>query len=98
MPNFESTLPQEELTAAKLGTIDRMNKQLKATMASVGKVDGRMNDLEALLFAALEKQQRDIQSLMIAVNEIKGATEARNKFDMESNPAQYTDPAQPPVG
>ena len=32
MPNFESTLPAEELTAAKLGTIDRMNKQLKSTI------------------------------------------------------------------
>ena len=98
MPNFESTLPQEELTAAKLGTIDRMNKQLKSTMATLGNMDERMNALEAMVLAALEKQQNDIASLMIAVNSVTSEKNARDKFNMDATPDTYTDPAQPPVG
>jgi hypothetical protein len=98
MPNFESTLPAEELTAAKLGTIDRMNKQLKSTMATLGNMDERMNALEAMVLAALEKQQNDIKTLMIAVNASSSEKTARDKFDMDASPDTFNDPAQPPVG
>lgn len=73
---------------------ERLEKQLKATMSSLGELDKRISDLEALVLASLTKVQGDqvqLFSLFSSINESKTASE---KFDMSA--ALSTPPNAPP--
>ena len=93
------TSDTEALTKVKLGQVDRLKKQLQASMKTIGNLDERLTSLESLVQAALFKQQDDIKALIIEVNSLKGEKEyqkAAQKFDMDAMPAEV--PNAPPVG
>ena len=93
------TSDTEALTKVKLGQVDRLKKQLQASMKTIGNLDERLTTLESMVHSALLKQQDDIKALVIEVNSIKGdreAEQAARKFDMDAMPAQL--PNVPPVG
>ena len=93
------TSDTETLTKVKLGQVDRLKKQLQASMRTIGNLDERLTTLESMVQAALLKQQDDIAALVIEVNALKGqieAKEASKKFDMDAKPADPT--GAPPVG
>ena len=95
------TSDTETLTKVKLNQVDRLKKQLQAAMKTIGNLDERLTDLEAMVQAALFKQQDDIKALVIQVNQLKGQLEekeASKKFDMDAMPAQYGGAGAPPVG
>ena len=95
------TSDTEALTKVKLGQVDRLKKQLQASMKTIGNLDERLTDLEAMVQAALFKQQDDIKALVIQVNQLKGQLEekeASKKFDMDAMPAQYGGAGAPPIG
>ena len=95
------TSDTEALTKVKLGQVDRLKKQLQASMKTIGNLDERLTTLESLFHSALLKQQDDIAALVIEVNALKGqieAKEASKKFDMDAMPAQYGGAGAPPVG
>ena len=95
------TSDTETLTKVKLNQVDRTKKQLQLAMKTIGNLDERLTDLEAMVQAALFKQQDDIKALIIQVNELKGQLElkeASKKFDMDAMPAQYVGAGAPPVG
>ena len=95
------TSDTETLTKVKLGQVDRTKKQLQLAMKTIGNLDERLTDLEAMVQAALFKQQDDIKALVIQVNQLKGQLEekeASKKFDMDAMPAQYGGAGAPPVG
>ena len=81
------TSDTETLTKVKLNQVDRLKKQLQASMRTIGNLDERLTTLESMVQAALLKQQDDIVALVVEVNELKGqieAKEASKKFDMDS--------------
>ena len=93
------TADTEALTKQKLQSVDRLKKQLQATMKTIGNLDERLTTLESLFHSALLKQQDDIAALVIEVNTLKGQLEykdAASKFDMDAKPADPT--GAPPVG
>ena len=93
------TSDTEALTKVKLGQVDRLKKQLQATMKTIGNLDERLTSLESMVHAALLKQQDDIKALVIKVNKLEGEKEyqkAAEKFDMDAMPAEV--PNAPPVG
>ena len=93
------TSDTESLTKVKLQQVDRLKKQLQASMRTIGNLDERLTTLESMVQAALLKQQDDIAALVIEVNTLKGLIEekeAAKKFDMDAMPAQL--PNVPPVG
>ena len=93
------TADTEGLAAAKQQSVDRLKKQLQASMRTIGNLDERLTTLESMVQAALLKQQDDIKSLIFEINELKGKAEydqASNKFDMDAKPADPT--GAPPVG
>ena len=95
------TADAEGLAKAKQTTIDRLKKQLQASMRTIGNLDERLTSLEAMVNAALFKQQDDIKALVIEINQLKGQLElkeASKKFDMDSMPAEYGGAGAPPVG
>ena len=95
------TSDTETLTKVKLNQVDRTKKQLQLAMKTIGNLDERLTDLEAMVQAALFKQQDDIKALVIQVNQLKGQLElkeASKKFDMDAMPAQYGGAGAPPVG
>ena len=95
------TSDTEALTKVKLGQVDRLKKQLQASMKTIGNLDERLTSLESLVQAALFKQQDDIKALVVEVNSLKGLLEekeASKKFDMDAMPAQYGGAGAPPVG
>ena len=95
------TSDTESLTKVKLQQVDRLKKQLQASMRTVGNLDERLTTLESMVQAALLKQQDDIAALVIEVNTLKGLIEekeAAKKFDMDAVPAQYGGAGAPPVG
>ena len=95
------TSDTETLTKVKLNQVDRTKKQLQLAMKTIGNLDERLTDLEAMDQAALFKQQDDIKALVIQVNQLKGQLEekeASKKFDMDAMPAQYGGAGAPPVG
>ena len=95
------TADTEALTKQKLQSVDRLKKQLQATMKTIGNLDERLTTLESLFHSALLKQQDDIAALVIEVNTLKGQLEykdAASKFDMDAVPAQYGGAGAPPVG
>ena len=95
------TSDTETLTKVKLNQVDRTKKQLQLAMKTIGNLDERLTDLEAMVQAALLKQQDDIAALVIEVNSLKGlleAKEASKKFDMDAMPAQYGGAGAPPIG
>ena len=96
------TADAEGLAKAKQTTIDRLKKQLQASMRTIGNLDERLTSLEAMVNAALFKQQDDIKALVIQVNELKGQLElkeAEKKFDMDVVPSEFGGTsAPPPVG
>ena len=70
------------------------------TKVKLQQVD-RLTSLEAMVQAALFKQQDDIKSLVAEVNTLRGLIEekeAAKKFDMDAVPAQYGGAGAPPVG
>jgi len=70
---------------------DRLEKQLKATMSSLGELDKRLNDLEGLVMATMTKLQSDniqLFSLFSTLNESKIAGE---KFNLDAVPANPSD-------
>ena len=93
------TSDTEALTKVKLNQVDRLKKQLQATMKTIGNLDERLTSLESMVHAALLKQQDDIKALVIKVNKLEGEKEyqkAAEKFDMDAMPAEV--PNAPPVG
>ena len=93
------TSDTEALTKVKLGQVDRLKKQLQASMKTIGNLDERLTTLESLFHSALLKQQDDIAALVIEVNTLKGQLEykdAASKFDMDAMPSQPS--SAPPVG
>ena len=66
------TSDTETLTKVKLNQVDRTKKQLQLAMKTIGNLDERLTDLEAMVQAALFKQQDDIKALVIQVNQLKG--------------------------
>ena len=95
------TSDTETLTKVKLNQVDRTKKQLQLAMKTIGNLDERLTDLEAMVQAALFKQQDDIKALVIQVNQLKGQLEekeASKKFDMDAMPAQYGGAGAPPIG
>ena len=73
---------------------ERLEKQLKATMSSLGELDKRINDLEALVLATMTKVQSDqvqLFSLFSSINESRSAAE---KFNMDATLS--TPPNAPP--
>ena len=93
------TSDTESLTKVKLQQVDRLKKQLQASMRTIGNLDERLTTLESLVQAALLKQQDDIAALVVQVNELKGQLEfkeASKKFDMDAMPSQPS--SAPPVG
>ena len=95
------TSDTETLTKVKLNQVDRTKKQLQLAMKTIGNLDERLTALEAMVQAALFKQQDDIKALVIQVNQLKGQLElkeASKKFDMDAMPAQYGGAGAPPVG
>ena len=93
------TSDTETLTKVKLNQVDRTKKQLQLAMKTIGNLDERLTDLEAMVQAALFKQQDDIKALVIQVNQLKGQLEykdAASKFDMDAVPSQPS--SAPPVG
>ena len=95
------TADTEALTKQKLQSVDRLKKQLQATMKTIGNLDERLTSLESMVQAALFKQQDDIKSLVAEVNTLRGLIEekeAAKKFDMDAVPAQYGGAGAPPVG
>ena len=95
------TSDTESLTKVKLQQVDRLKKQLQAAMRTIGNLDERLTSLEAMVQAALFKQQDDIKSLVAEVNTLRGLIEekeAAKKFDMDAVPAQYGGAGAPPVG
>ena len=95
------TSDTETLTKVKLNQVDRTKKQLQLAMKTIGNLDERLTDLEAMVQAALFKHQDDIKALVIQVNQLKGQLEekeASKKFDMDAMPAQYGGAGAPPVG
>jgi len=71
-----------------------LQKQLKQTMSSLGEMDKRINELEALVLASFKKMQVDQIALYTMISEVKEAREAAEKFDLEGMPAQI--PTAPP--
>ena len=95
------TSDTETLTKVKLGQVDRLKKQLQASMRTIGNLDERLTSLESMVQAALFKQQDDIKSLVAEVNTLRGLIEekeAAKKFDMDAMPAEYGGAGAPPVG
>ena len=96
------TSDTETLTKVKLQQVDRLKKQLQAAMKTIGNLDERLTSLEAMVNAALFKQQDDIKALVVQVNELKGQLElkeAEKKFDMDAIPQDFGGTsAPPPVG
>ena len=95
------TSDTETLTKVKLNQVDRTKKQLQLAMKTIGNLDERLTALEAMVQAALFKQQDDIKALVIQVNRLKGQLEekeASKKFDMDAMPAQYGGAGAPPIG
>ena len=93
------TSDTETLTKVKLGQVDRLKKQLQASMKTIGNLDERLTTLESMVHSALLKQQDDIKALVIEVNKLRGESDlakASNKFDMDAMPAEL--PNVPPVG
>ena len=91
------TSDTETLTKVKLNQVDRTKKQLQLAMKTIGNLDERLTNLEAMVQAALFKQQDDIKALVIQVNQLKGQLEekeASKKFDMDAMPCLlYTSPS-----
>ena len=83
------TSDTETLTKVKLGQVDRLKKQLQASMKTIGNLDERLTTLESMVHAALLKQQDDIAALVIEVNTLKGLEykDAASKFDMDAMPS-----------
>lgn len=71
-----------------------LQKQLKQTMSSLGEMDKRINELEALVLASFKKMQVDQIALFNMISEVKEAREAAKKFDLDGMPAQI--PTAPP--
>ena len=96
------TSDTETLTKVKLGQVDRLKKQLQASMRTIGNLDERLTSLESMVHAALLKQQDDIAGLVLEINAIKGKNEmdkASSKFDMDAMPSEFRGVgAPPPVG
>ena len=96
------TSDTEALTKVKLGQVDRLKKQLQASMKTIGNLDERLTTLESMVQAALLKQQDDIAGLVLEINAIKGKNEmdkASSKFDMDAMPSEFRGVgAPPPVG
>ena len=96
------TSDTETLTKVKLNQVDRTKKQLQLALKTIGNLDERLTNLEAMVQAALFKQQDDIAALVIEVNALKGqieAKEASKKFDMDAMPSEFGGiGAPPPVG
>ena len=95
------TSDTESLTKVKLQQVDRLKKQLQAAMRTIGNLDERLTSLEAMVQAALFKQQDDIKSLVAEVNTLRGLIEekeAAKKFDIDAMPAEYGGAGAPPVG
>jgi hypothetical protein len=93
------TSDTEALTKVKLGQVDRLKKQLQASMKTIGNLDERLTTLESMVHSALLKQQDDIAALVVEVNTLKGQLEykdAASKFDMDAIPSQPS--SAPPVG
>ena len=95
------TSDTESLTKVKLQQVDRLKKQLQASMRTIGNLDERLTTLESMVQAALFKQQDDIKSLVAEVNTFRGLIEekeAAKKLDMDAMPAEYGGAGAPPVG
>tara|TARA_B100000886_G_scaffold1437_1_gene1031 strand:- start:203 stop:508 length:306 start_codon:yes stop_codon:yes gene_type:complete len=95
------TSDTESLTKVKLQQVDRLKKQLQASMRTIGNLDERLTSLESMVQAALFKQQDDIKSLVAEVNTLRGLIEekeAAKKFDMDAVPAEYGGAGAPPTG
>ena len=93
------TADTEGLAAAKQQSVDRLKKQLQASMRTIGNLDERLTTLESMVHASLLKQQDDIKALVAEVNTLKGVIErkeAEKKFDMDAVPSVV--PNAPPVG
>ena len=93
------TADTEGLAAAKQQSVDRLKKQLQASMRTIGNLDERLTTLESMVHASLLKQQDDIKALVAEVNALKGVMErkeAEKKFDMDAVPSDV--PNAPPVG
>ena len=101
---YDSLAPTEENLQDKLAQVSRLQKQLQACMKTIGNLDERLAQIEAMSNAALLKQQDDIAGLVADINLLKGNKEyetAANKFDMDAQVGQHPDapPAPaPPVG
>ena len=93
------TADTDGLAKAKQTTVDRLKKQLQASMRTIGNLDERLTALESMVHAALLKQQDDIKALITEINALKGKADyekASSKFDMDAKPADPT--GAPPVG
>ena len=71
------TSDTESLTKVKLQQVDRLKKQLQASMRTIGNLDERLTTLESMVQAALLKQQDDIAALVIEVNTLRGLIEEK---------------------
>ena len=96
------TADTEGLAAAKQQSVDRLKKQLQASMRTIGNLDERLTTLESMVHASLLKQQNDIAGLVTEINAIKGnkdMEDAASKFDMDAMPSEFGGiGAPPPVG
>ena len=101
---YDSLAPTEENLQDKLAQVSRLQKQLQACMKTIGNLDERLAQIEAMSNAALLKQQDDIAGLVADINELKGNKEyetAASKFDMEVKPTvgkPESPVVPPPVG
>jgi len=70
---------------------DRLEKQLKATMSSLGELDKRLNDLEGLVMATMTKLQSDNVQLFSLFSTLNESKIAQEKFNLAAVPANPSD-------
>ena len=82
-------------TTAKLNELDRLTKQLKVAMTTIGNIDESLSAMESMINSALFKQQEDIRQAYIEINALKSANQMAEKFDLDATVAQP--PGVPPT-
>lgn len=79
---------------ASVHTQERLQKQLSATMATVGEIDRRLGELEQLVLGSIHKTQADVVHLANEVGAIRDKIAIGEKFDMVTPVATGPDETQ----
>ena len=79
---------------ASVHTQERLQKQLSATMATVGEMDRRISELEQLVLGAIHKTQADVVHLANEIAAVRDKIAVGEKFDMVTPVATGPDETQ----